>query len=486
MAYYQNSKSSLGDLYVSRGDAQFNLKNYEEAISDYRTTLDYYAYTDKQKIYRNLVYAYEQKKYYKEALLCYDSLISMETYSVYLSELYHARAMLKYNMGDIRDDYASILNDMNMTIEKNSYSGEAYYDRGLIQYNKKEFDLARADFKEAVRLFEMKDKTKENIQKLAFSYFSLAGTFHETGKYEDAKASYSKTLQIDSANGYALWNLAKITSDIDKKYHEASLFYQKAQRFSFSKEDQTRFYLNYFFNECKILRYNSALDIINRAIAFDAENPILHWDRGYVYRLKNDYKESIKSYNKALSYQIKDSGQRSSCYLQRGLIKMKLKDVQGALLDIQQSITLYPSYDNYMALGNLFKTGMKQMEIAVGNFQKAIEFTIYGAQRKDTSSNYAYAVAAMGDKKTAERFIKKKIIEASAKMGALASEYHNAACIYTTLGDIPKALTYLELSLQAGYSDYSHMLADLDLEPLHKLPEYTNLLLKYKVPVPDY
>lgn len=39
---------------------------------------------------------------------------------------------------------------------------------------------------------------------------------------------------------------------------------------------------------------------------------------------------------------------------------------------------------------------------------------------------------------------------------------------------------------RAERTDCKRLLADLDLEPLHKLPEYTNLLLKYKVPVPDY
>lgn len=486
MSYYQSSKSSLGNLYVLRGEAKFGMKNYQEAIADYTTTLNYYEYNDKKKLYRNLAKAYEQKNDYNGVLLCYDNLIKLETYSVVLAELYHDRAIVKLNIGNIRDDYASVLSDINTAIEKNNYYGEAYYDRGSVYYNKGKFDLARADFKEAVRLFEMREKTKENVQLLSTSYFSLAGTFHETGKYEEAKANYLKTLQFDSANGYAYWNLAKITSDIDKKIEEASMLYQKAQRYIFQKEDRRAFYLNYFLNECKNLKYRSALDIINKAIASDAENAFFYWNRGYVHRLRNDYTESVKNYDKALSLEIKDSGQRSSCYLERGQIKMKLNDVQGALLDFQQSIALYPSYDNYMALGNLFKKGMKQMEIAVGNYQKAIEFTISGAQRKDTNSNYAYASAAIGDRRTAERFIKKKIIEASAKIGELAGEYHNAACIYTTLGDIPKALIYLELSLQAGYSDYTHMLDDADLEPLYKLPEYTALLQKYKVPLPVY
>lgn len=485
ITFYQNSKSSLATLYFLRGEANMNRYKYEDAAIDFEDAL-YNQYNDKKKVYKYLITIAEKRAIPEYALKFYDDLIAMETNNNELSALYYSRAILKSGMLKYKNDQKSILTDLNLSIEKNGQNHEAYFTRGQIQLLKKEYDLSRADFAKCATLLNAMERTKVNISKLSNSYFGIGYSYYELKKYEDAKINYFRSIDYDSTNAYVYWNLARIFSFIDKKYNDAAIYFQKALRFYLREDERASCMLDFFTNECNNLKLKSALEISNRGIAYNPKNAIFHWDKGYILQLKGDWQGSLQSFDKALSLGIKDTLERSSCLLQRGLLKMKMNDAQGALLDIQQSIALKPAYDNYMALGKLFKNFLKQNEIANGNFQKAMNYVFTDVQRKDTTSNYAYAAAAMGDRRTAERFIKKMIVDASAKVGALTDEYHNAACIYTTLGDVPKALEYLELSLQSGYTDFYHMLHDADLEPLYKLPEYKNLLVKYKVPTPVY
>jgi len=483
ISYYSGTKSSLANLYSLRADMRFELKNYDEAIDDYELALSYEV-GDKKRVYKNLIKAFEAVSDPGGAIPYYDDLIKLETNTTIQSDLFYSRAIAKSQYSD----YAlkDIISDVNKAIEKNRQNSDALYIRGSWYIDEKKYELAKADFNEVIRILEVKSKSKEDTIRLASSYLVQGSIFHDAKDYEQAKQHYQKVLRYDPNNGSVYWNMGRLKSVIDKNYQGASEDYRKAIKLLPGKSDKAKCYIDLYLHERAFLQFNKAMEAIDGAIALYPNNGSYYWDKGYLFKIKKDNSEALKSYNKALSLGINDSSRRAAFYLERGQFKLSTNDAQGALSDIQNSIALRPGYENYKALGDVFKIGMKQIELAEGNYQKAMRYTISGLQNQDTSSNYAYAAAAMGDKKTAERFVKKMIIDASAKVGALANEYHNAACIYTTLGNVAKALEYLELSLQVGYSDFEHMLHDADLEPLCKLPEYKNILIKYKVPTPVY
>jgi tetratricopeptide (TPR) repeat protein len=483
ISYYSGTKSSLATLYSLRADMRFEMKYYDEAIDDYEQAL-LYDVGDKKKVYRNLIKAYEAVSDHDGAIPYYDDLLKLETNTTIQSDLLYGRAIAKSQYSD----YAlkDIISDINKAIEKNRQNSDALFIRGSWYIDEKKYELAKADFNEVIRILEVKSKSKDDTFRLASSYLSQGSIFHDGKDYEQAKQYYQKVLRYDPNNGSVYWNMARLKSVIDKNYQGASEDYRKAIKLLPEKSDKAKCYIDLYLHERAFLQFNKAMEAIDGAIAIYPNNGSYYWDKGYLYKIKKDNNEALKSYNKAFTLGINDSARRAAFYLERGQFKLSNNDAQGALSDIQNSIALRPSYENYKALGDVFKIGMKQMELAEGNYQKAMRYAISGVQNQDTSSNYAYAAAAMGDKKTAERFIKKMIIDASAKVGALANEYHNAACIYATLGNTTKALEYLDLSLQVGYSDFEHMLHDADLEPLYKLPEYKNLLVKYKVPTPTY
>lgn len=492
MLYFTNNKASMANLYELRATAKKLSNEFSGAYSDYKNAIDN-GYTINQKIYEDLAYCTEVLGKYKESIEFYQQLIKLnnDNNNTYYAHYLYKLASLKYTLGEYNN--AEFLSDLNTSIKIDNWNYHALYSRGQIFFQLEKFDSARLDFNDVITIL---DGRKENGLSQGFSsteqYLQLCYMYHaeislKLKKYSEAKEVYLKLAKTYPNYHLAYVGLSNIGSVLLDNYYETSGYFQKAISLAKNKSDQVTYYESYYLFERKSLQYTKALDLLNTVITNYPDQKVFYWEKASLLNIKKQYSEAIETYTKVIGmFEKTDSLNLSSLYLQRGQIKMKNRDINGALFDIQNSIAFKPGYDNYKALGDIFKIGMKQTELANGNYSKAMSYTVSGAQKKDTTSDYAYAAAAMGDKVTAERFIKKMIINASAKIGALAGEYHNAACIYTTLGNFSKAFEYLELSLQAGYTDFEHMLHDADLEPLYKLSEYKNLLVKYKVPVPVY
>ena len=59
--------------------------------------------------------------------------------------------------------------------------------------------------------------------------------------------------------------------------------------------------------------------------------------------------------------------------------------------------------------------------------------------------------------------------------------FYNAACNMATLGELDKAMDYLESAIQHGAVSSDWMRNDEDLKPLRRHPRYKELLLKVKI-----
>src|ERR1700709_149190 len=53
--------------------------------------------------------------------------------------------------------------------------------------------------------------------------------------------------------------------------------------------------------------------------------------------------------------------------------------------------------------------------------------------------------------------------------------YYNLCCTYSLLKDKPRAIECLKQAVGAGYSDYAHILADPDLEPIRSDKQFKAL-----------
>ncbi len=105
-----------------------------------------------------------------------------------------------------------------------------------------------------------------------------------------------------------------------------------------------------------------ALTFAQKAIKSEPREGLFHSLVGDVYFSQHQFKNAIKSYDKA----VKLNSEFFYFYVQRGLSKQKLGDQQGGRSDLERSTKLLPTATALNALGN--------MSLAQGNRQKALEY----------------------------------------------------------------------------------------------------------------
>ena len=484
ITYYTTSnKSSLASLHVQRADCYFEMKDYESAFEDYDAAITKYEYsTNKSKVYKNMALALDRVGYPEDAIGYYTKAIENTTGSIELAELYLYRgdakmALEKYTTKEIIADFTS-------GISKDNQNPLLYFKRGIARYQDKLYTESLPDFLETIRLDLKKTNPDSTILKrLAQCYGICGGIKNFQGKPEEARADYMTAIKYDNRNGYIYWDLANMFKKTTS-YADVVDYYKKGLAYLTNADDRINCYFDYYLYERIKLRYGPAIQILNDAIKAHSSTKAFYWARAYVNKLRKDYTSSITDYDKAMTMYKKDTLSLVDIYIERSNVLVKQNNTSEALKDIQRAVALKPDFTTYYALGRFYKTTMKQNELGDGNLQKAMQMSLSETKTRDTTADYAYASAMMGDKVTTERLISKLIIDASAKEGQLAAAYHNAACMYTMLGNYNKALEYLDQSLAEGYADFDHLVFDADLEALTSLPAYKAILTKYKVPIP--
>lgn len=484
ITYYTSSaKSSLASLHVQRADCYFELEEYEDAYEDYDAALTKYEYsTNKFKVYKNMALSLDRIGYPEDAIGYYTKAIEQTTNSKELAELYLYRGdakitLEKYSTKDAVADYTS-------SIAKDNQNPILFFKRGAAKYRDKQYAEALPDFLETIRQDLKKTDPDSSILKRLAQCYGACGSIKNTlGKTEEAKTDYVTALKYDARNGYIYWDLANMFKK-STSYTDVVEYYKKGLTYLTYADDNINCYYDYYLYERVKLKYDNAVQILNNAIKKHPSTEAFYWARAYVNKLRKEYASSIADYDKAITMYKKDTLALVDIYIERSNVLIKQNNTSEALRDIQRTVALKPCFTSYYALGRYFKTVMKQNELGDGNLQKAMQMSLSESKTKDTTADYAYAAAMMGDKTTTERLVSKLIIDASSKEGQLATAFHNAACMYTMLGNYTKALDYLDQSLAAGYTDFDHLVFDADLEALTNLPAYKTILTKHKVPTP--
>jgi tetratricopeptide (TPR) repeat protein len=481
--YTSGTKSSLASLYVLRADCYFEMEDYESAFEDYDEALTKYEYsTNKFKVYKSMALSVDRAGYPDDAIGYYTKAIEQTTSSTELAELYLYRGDAKMAVGKYTTK--EIVADFTSGITKDNQNATLYFKRGISKYQDKQYTESLPDFLETIRL-DLKKINPDSfiLKRLAQCYGICGGIKNFQGKPEEARADYMTALKYDTRNGYIYWDLANMFKKTTS-YTDVVDYYKKGLTYLTNTDDHINCYFDYYLYERIKLRYGPAIQILNDAIKTHSSAKAFYWARAYVNKLRKEYTNSIADYDKAIAMYKKDTLSLVDIYIERSNVLIKQNNTSDALKDIQRAVALKPGFTSYYTLGRFFKTTMKQNELGNGNLQKAMQMSLAETRTKDTTADYAYASAMIGDKATTERLVSKLIIEASAKAGKLAAAFHDAACMYTMLGNYTKALEYLDQSLAAGYTDFDHLVFDADLEALTSLPAYKAILTKYKVPVP--
>lgn len=508
--------SSNPRAFIIRGDCRFSLKNYEDALNDYSMALVYYSpYYDTDK-YKGRIY-YWRARCKQEMEKCNDAITDFNNALSNNYEeakyVYWNRANCYYDLGKYKesdDDYAKAIDrnsdtkdfaqlykyrgdcnrrlgdrpnaekyySQSINYDPNNYN--AYWSRGYNRSIDNKNDEAVADYTKAISIIEALG-ANANSNDLATLYRNIALIDYDTKKYDEALAAINKALLAYPGYIKAFQTRSEIYQKM-KNYVKAKADYSNV--ISLSSDDKVIAGL-YFDRSYKldwvILDYRSALEDLDKSIALDPKDGMKFWHRALTYGYKKDFLKALADRNKAS--EIYGDKATASFYVFSALLKEKAGDLKGAIADYQSAIKLdNKDADTYYDLGRLFKTKMKNDDLAQINLDKAIEL-----DRLDGgSSTTAYAKVFKGEAAEAIALIMERIEKNKDDAYRYKWELHNATCIYALAGNKAKALEYLDKSLAAGLDDYHHLVNDRDLVSLVLLPQYKAIMTKYKVPQPKW
>src|SRR5258706_1863567 len=472
---YYNTDKYKGRLYYWRGRSKQKLKKYNDAISDFNNSLTN-NYEDTGYAYWNRGNCYYELEMYKESDDDYAKAIDRLSASKDLANLYKYRGDCNAKLENY--DNAEKFYTRAISYDADYYS--AYWSRGYYRHLNLKNDDAIADYIKATSIIEASGTNDHNTD-LAAIYRNMTLLDIDLEKYTEALKHINKSLLADPNYVDAFKTRAEIYQHL-KMYDKAKADYTNA--ISLVNDDKTisdLYFERSYKLDWEILDYKTALDDLNKSIALDSKSSMKFWHRAITYDYKKDYPKALAECAKAI--QLYGEKGTSGLYTLRASLKEKTGDIKGAISDYQAAIKLdNNSASIYYNLGRLFKTKLKNDDLAQINLTKAFEMS----KEESTSATYAYAKVVNGESEEGISLILKNIEKNKDDNYQNKWQLHNAACIYALAGNKVKALEYLDKSLAAGFDDYNHLVNDRDLLSISILPQYKAMLTKYKVPQPKW
>ena len=473
-SYYSTDKYK-GRLYYWRARCKQKLGNYSDAIEDFNSSITY-NFEDIGYSYWNRGNAYYSLEKYKESDDDYAKAIDHMSEAKDLTDLYKYRGDCNGRL----EDYTGADKFYTRAISYDANNYNAYWSRGYYRNLNLQTDDAIADYKKAISIIEASGSA-DNSHDLAVVYRNLALLYNGNDKTDDALETINKALKADPNYVDAFETRADIYGKM-KNYAKAKSDYTNAISVQSDNKAISDLYFDRSYKlDWVTLDYKAALEDLNKSIDLDSKDGMKYWHRAITYQYKKDYPRALADVNKAI--QLEGDNATSGLYTLRAALKESSGDIKGAVSDYQAASKMDKSSASiYYNLGRLFKTKMKNDDLADINLTKAMDL----AAKDDYSATGAYAKVVNGNSKDAIASVLGKAEKYKDDKYEYKWMLHNAACIYALSGNSQKALEYLDKSLAAGFDDYNHLVNDRDLVSLTGLPQYRAILAKYKVPQPKW
>ncbi len=237
---------------------------------------------------------------------------------------YNTRGMIWYEKGE----YDIAIGDYNEAIRLNPRHKWAYNNRGIAWEHKKEYDKAISDYDEAIRL----------DPKLSAPYNGRGDAWRSKGEYDKAISDYDEAIRLDPKDALA-YNNRGTAWYLKKDYDKAISDYDEAIRL----DPQYAAPWNNRGNAWQDKKeYDKAISDYDGAIRLDPKFADAYNNRGIACSAKEEYDKAISDYNEVVRLDPK----RSATYNLRGLAWEHKKEYDIAISDYDEAIRLDPKYVN--------------------------------------------------------------------------------------------------------------------------------------------
>ena len=514
---WAKSEIKLPDTYAfTRGVEAYNEDKYAEALDWFDRELSEHPDNGYAYVYISALRANNRE--YGRALSAIDNALKRipKKDKEWRSLTFASRADIYTSLGDT----IQAMKDLAEAIQINPANAQFYNTRAQLNYELKNYALSDADYQKLIdfdpgdvmgymgigRNANAQKRWDEaigqfnHVIKLAPEYSSgysfRADAYIGQEKWSEATDDLVTALDIDGDNKafYLMKSLPEDASDMlkaklkiqmtkqpanrywpyclaiiaeeNERYDEAVSFYEIANNLDANSVFLERISKCYFSQN----EYPEALDYADRALAMSPED----YD---VVDLKADILSRMGRYEECLverdKYVVRYP-EYPVAYLSRANDLLNVRRFNDAIDDYNTAIVLAPLLAKYpyllMRRGDAFRLS-GQTERAERDYQALLEEEKDSVLTSESWTPFAYSGLGNADKAIETM----QFILANDTTDFTGSLY-NAACVYARLGKASEAISYLKEAIEKGYSDFTHIKADYDLDCLRDIPEYQNLV----------
>ena len=226
---------------------------------------------------------------------------------------------------DWMNQYRILIEEQNKTIEKHVKDANAFYEKGVIYLDLREYDNAIGSFGIAISI----NPTQAN------AYLGRGNAFRSKIEWDKAIDDYSKAIVIDPKNAVAYANRGNLYG-MKREYDKAIADYSEVIAIT---PDSAEAYYNrgYAYGGKGISEDGrEMIEDYSRAIAIDPKFVRAYCARGWIYEVKGEYDKAIKDYSES----IKIAPKFYRGYEMRGMLYRKVGESVKAVTDEEKSKSL--------------------------------------------------------------------------------------------------------------------------------------------------
>jgi len=317
---------------------------------------------------------YQKNGNYKEAIKYFNTALELHP----IMKGMYDRKIILFHIGTCYlwlKEYDVAIKYLNNAKALDEKDGAVCRNLAVAYQQKKQFGEAAEYFEKAIQI----NPSDKNIGDL---YFNAGLCYMELHQYEKSLENFEKA-KVTVGNNWNLYYQLGVSYQRLGNYNEAVSNYQKCIEFDTTghlDKSMVRFHLGECFLGLK--EYDKAIEYLKMAGDKEEDRGVAFLKIGLCYEGKNNFKEAIPYYNKALELGTVDAKTKSIIYSQRARSYFAIEEYERALESFQKAKELNPDECiTFFNLGVCYKKLGKYKE-ALENLEHAVKFKEHIAVEK--------------------------------------------------------------------------------------------------------